>query len=238
MENSSYTTLSRQSGLMKEMQSVANNIANASTTGYRKEGIIFSEYIKDVGNDRPSLSMARASIRNLDESQGALVQTGGTFDLAVEGEGYFAVEGPFGPQLTRAGSFTPNDQGDLVTADGYPVLDSGGAPIFVPTDAAQISVASDGTLSADGIEVTQVGLYLPDDANNLTRAGSTMFDPGGEIVAVENPVMVQGFVEKSNVNPVTEIARMIQVQRAYELGQSFLEKEDERLRGLMQNLSK
>lgn len=238
MENSSYTTLSRQSGLMKEMQSVANNIANAATTGYRKEGVIFSEYVQDVGNRGPSLSMARASIRNLDESQGALSQTNGTFDLAIEGDGYFLVETPAGPNLTRAGSFTPNEQGDLVTFDGYPVLDSGGAPIFVPTDVGDISIASDGTISAEGNAISQVGVFVPEDPTGLSRTGSTLFDPGGEIVNVENPVVVQGFVEKSNVNPVTEIARMIEVQRAYEFGQSFLEKEDERLRGLMKTIGK
>lgn len=238
MENTSYTTLSRQSGLMQEMQSVANNIANAATTGYRKEGIIFSEYVKDVGNNDPSLSMARASIRNLDESQGALASTGGTFDFAIEGDGYFLVETPTGPNLTRAGTFTPNEQGDLVTFDGYPVLDSGGAPIFIPTDVGKISVASDGTISAEGAAISQIGVFLPEDTNNVSRTGSTLFDPGGEVIGVDIPVVVQGFVEKSNVNPITEIARMIEVQRAYEFGQSFLEKEDERLRGLMQTLGK
>ncbi len=238
MENTSYTTLSRQSGLMQEMQSVANNIANAATTGYRKEGIIFSEYVQDVGNNDPSLSMARASIRNLDDSQGALASTGGTFDFAIEGDGYFMVETPNGPNLTRAGSFTPNEQGDLVTFDGYPVLDAGGAPIFIPTDVGQIGVASDGTISAEGTAISQIGIFQPNDTTKVSRTGSTLFDPGGDVTPVENPVVVQGFVEKSNVNPVSEIARMIEVQRAYEFGQSFLEKEDERLRGLMQTLGK
>ena len=114
MENAVYTTLNRQSGLMAEMRAVANNIANLSTTGFRKEGVIFTEHVADLGRDEPSLSMATAEGRLVNLAQGTLVKTGGTFDLAIEGEGFFQIDTPEGPRLTRAGALTPLAAGELV----------------------------------------------------------------------------------------------------------------------------
>ncbi|MFV2033556.1 MAG: flagellar hook-basal body complex protein [Halocynthiibacter sp.] len=238
MENSGYTTLTRQTGLMREMQAIANNIANISTTGFRKEGVIFAEHVERLGNGEASLSMATASVRNTDERQGPLVRTGGTFDFAIEGEGYFLIETPGGERLTRAGAFTPSAEGELVTMDGYRLLDNGGAPIFVPTDASSVSVASDGTISANGLPLAQVGLYQPVDPLQMTREGGVRFASEAGVDPVEGAKILQGFVEESNVDPVSEIARMIEVQRSYELGQSFLEKEDERVRSVLQTLGR
>ena len=136
MDNAVYTTLNRQSGLMAEMRAVANNIANISTTGFRKEGVIFAEHVADLGRAEPSLSMASAEGRLVNLAQGALTRTGGPFDLAIEGEGFFQIDTPDGPRLTRAGAFTPSPEGELVTPEGYRLLDLGGAPVFVPTSSA------------------------------------------------------------------------------------------------------
>ena len=111
MDNSVYTTLNRQSGLMSEMRAIANNIANAATTGFRAEGVLFSEHVAGLGRAAPSLSMANIEGRIVSPVQGALAQTGGTFDLAIEGDGYFLIETPGGNRLTRAGSFTPRRRG-------------------------------------------------------------------------------------------------------------------------------
>ena len=117
----------------------------------------------------------------------------------------------------------------LVAPDGAALLDAGGAPIIVDPAARAIAISPDGTVSADGNPVAQIGLWEPEDPLEMTRAEGVRFDPGVP-VPVEGGRMVQGFLEKSNVNPVTQITRMIEVQRAYELGQSFLDKEDERIR--------
>ena len=238
MDNAGYTTLTRQVGLLREMQTVANNLANLSTTGFRKEGVIFAEHIKALDGVEESLSMATANVRLTVQLQGSLTKTSGTFDFAIEGEGFFMIETPDGERLTRAGSFTPNGEGELVTPDGYRLLDGGGSPIFIPPDARSISVASDGTLSADGKPQTQIGLYLPADPTDLTRQSGVLFQVRGDLNPVENSKILQGFVEDSNVSPVTEIARMIQVQRSYELGQGFLDKEDERIRGVLKTLGR
>jgi flagellar basal-body rod protein FlgF len=236
MDAAGYVTLNRQSGLMREMGVVANNIANSSTTGFRREGVVFSEYVSALDQD-PSLSMAYASGRNVDLSQSTLSQTGGNFDFAIQGEGFFLIDTPQGQQLTRAGSFTPNDAGELVTPDGYRLLDAGGAPIFIPPDAKGVALAADGTLSANGQPIAQVGLWQPSDPLTLKHQSGTMF-AADAVEPAEGGTILQGQLEDSNVQPVSEIARMIEVQRAYELGQKFLDSEDERVRGVIQALGR
>lgn len=236
MDAAGYATLNRQSGLLREMGVVANNIANASTTGFRREGVVFSEFVAALDQD-PSLSMAHASGRHVDLSQSTLSQTGGQFDFAIQGEGFFLIETPQGQRLTRAGTFTPSAEGELVTPDGYRLLDAGGAPIFVPPDAKGVSMASDGTLSTGGQPIAQVGLWQPADPLSLRHQAGTMFSADA-VVPADGATVLQGMLEDSNVEPVSEIARMITVQRAYELGQKFLDSEDERVRGVIQALGR
>ncbi|SFR00671.1 flagellar hook-basal body complex protein [Poseidonocella sedimentorum] len=235
MENTGYTTLTRQTGLLREMTLIANNIANASTTGFRQEGMIFSEYIASP-DDAPSISMANGNVRNTSYAQGTLSQTGGTFDFAIEGDAFFLVETANGERLTRAGSFLPNEAGELVTADGNRVLDAGGAPVFIPPNTA-ISVASDGTLSADGRPLAQIGLVKPSgESGALLRETGVLFEAEEGFEEAEDATMVQGFLESSNVNTVLQLTRMIEVQRAYEMGQKFLEREDERVRSAVKSM--
>ncbi|MEP2717373.1 flagellar hook-basal body complex protein [Pseudophaeobacter sp.] len=237
METAGYATLSRQSGLMREMRVVANNIANSATTGYRSEGLIFSEFVQTAPGQQ-SLSMSRANIFNTSMEQGQLTQTGGTFDFAIEGDGYFMIETPQGERLTRSGAFSPNAEGDLVTMDGHRVLDAGRAPVFIPGTAETIHIGADGTITADGNTVGQIGLFQAAEGTTLMREDGVMFRAEGEIEDAETAKMVQGFLEGSNVNAITQVTRMIEIQRAYEMGQSFLETEDERIRNAIKNLIK
>lgn len=238
MDNAAYITLTRMSGLRREMQVIAHNIANAATAGFRREGVVFSEFVVATERHEPSLSMALGNTRQTYQMQGALSQTGGTFDAAIEGEGFFLLETAQGQRLTRAGVFTPNQTGELVNMDGHRLLDAGGAPIFVPPDAQAVSLARDGTLSADGQPFAQIGLVRPVDPVTMSREAGTLFVVNGEIEPVEMPMLLQGFVEESNVNPVIELARMIEVQRAYERGQKLLESEDERIKSVIQTLGR
>lgn len=237
MDVTGYSTLSRQAGLMREMQVVANNIANASTTGFRREGLVFSEHVKRLQGD-PSVSMAHGNARHVDLTQGGISQTGGRYDFAIQGDGFFLIETPDGQRLTRAGSFGPNAEGELVTPDGHRLLDEGGASIFVPPDAREVSLARDGTLSADGVPVTRVGLWQPSDPLQLTHEGAALFNASGGFVPAESGLVLQGYVEESNVNPITEVSRMIEVQRAYEMGQGLLDREDDRVRLVIRTLGR
>jgi len=234
LENTGYITITRQSGLAREMRVIANNIANQSTTGFRAEGVIFSEHIQAVPKGR-SLSMGQGNVRETSFDQGGLTKTEGTLDFAIEGDGFFQVETANGPRLTRAGSFSPNEAGELVNHDGLRVLDIGGAPIFIPAQA-QISVSGDGTISAAGAPLGQLGVVRPTEDSELLREGGVMFRADNGVEPAENARVMQGFIENSNVNPIGQIARMIEVQRAYEMGQKFLEREDERVRTAMKAL--
>lgn len=235
MSNASYATLTRQSGLVRELRLIANNIANASTAGYRQEGLVFSEFVRRTG-DQGSLSMGHGQVRNTSLQQGPLQQTGGKLDLAIEGDGFFMIRTEAGDRLTRAGSFAADAEGQMVDLAGNPVLDPNGSPLVLPPDVQTLSVAGDGTLSAAGQPLGQIGIFRPADPVGLRREGGVMFAADGGVEPVETARVLQGFVEGSNVVAVQQIARLIEVQRAYEMGQSFLEAENERVRGAVRSL--
>lgn len=227
MSNAIYAALARQTGLMQEMQAVANNLANSSTTGYKSDRAIFAEFMAKAGPNSPDLSMGGLAAHAFDLEQGGLRFTGGKFDLAIQGEGYFLLETPRGQMLSRAGAFQLNEQSQLIDSAGNQVLNAGGGAISIPEDARIVSITGDGTISADGQIVEQVGIVVPN--GQLMRETNTMFSAEEGYQQAEEPRLVQGALEQSNVQPVLEVARMIEVQRAYEAGQAMLEREDERL---------
>ena len=236
MDLAGYVALTRQSGLAKELQSIANNIANLATTGYRREGVIFAEEVQALPVEGGSVAMTEARARYTDDLQGALQQTNGTLDLAIEGEGYFTVMTAQGERLTRAGAFTRNADGIVVTMDGHPLLDEGGGEIVIPFEAKQIGVSADGTVSVDGAPVARVGLVAVEDQTKLFREAGVLYRAENGTVPVENGRVVQGFLEQSNVSPVAEMARMVEVQRAYEYGQKLMDQEDDRIRQVVRTL--
>jgi len=236
MDLPGYVALTRQTGLLKEMQSVANNIANITTTGFRREGVVFAEMVEALPAEGGSVAMTAARGRYTDDIQGALVQTGGTLDLAIEGAGFFTVLTPEGERLTRAGAFTRNADGEIVNMDGHRLLDEGAGPIQIPFEAESIAVAADGTLSVDGAPVARIGLVTVADDIEVFREGGVLFRAEGGTVPLEDGRVVQGFLEQSNVNAVAEIARMILVQRAYEYGQKLMDQEDARIRQVVRTL--
>ncbi len=236
MDSTAYVAITRQDGLKRALAAIANNVANASTAGYRRQEVIFTEHVEAAPDGGRSISMAKAAVERTDLGQGPLRPTGGAFDFAIEGDGFFMVETPAGDRLTRAGSFTPNAAGELVSPDGYRLLDAGGAPVLVPPDGGQVSLAPDGTLSAADRPIAQVGLYAPVDPKDLVREGSALFRVEGPVDAGEAGRFMQGFVEDANVDPILEIARMIEVQHAYNAGKTLIEREDERVRGVLRTL--
>lgn len=238
MDNAIYATLTRQSGLMNEMRVVANNIANANTTGFRREGVIFAEHLSALDRHGDTLSMAHARGRMVDLHQGVLTQTNGNYDMAIEGDGFFLVETPDGNRLTRAGAFLPSAEGELMTADGFRLLDEGMAPIIVPAGASDVAVGADGTLSANGVAFGRIGVFTAPEDAQLTHQGGTAFTTDAAPEPVEDARIRQGFLEESNVDSVFEITRMIEVQRAYELGQSFLDREDQRIRSAITGMTR
>lgn len=238
MDTAGYVALTRQSGLLREMSIVANNVANMSTTGFKAENLVFSEYVTGGGPESETVSMATARARHITTTQGTLEQTGGTFDLAIDGDGYFVVQTETGEELTRAGHFTPDRTGQLVTGDGYPVLDAGGTPVLLPPGDAPVFVALDGTISQNGNAIAQLGIVRPNEPLGLQRVGNTRFTAKDGWEPIDTPTIRQGFLEGSNVNGIAQVSRLIEVQRAYELGRSFMEKENDRIRSVIDTLGK
>ena len=231
-----YLAVNRQVGLQSELQTIANNIANIGTNGYRREGVAFTEHVVaiDRGN---SVSMADLAARYVSSLPGQVGMTGGQFDLAIEGEGFFLLQSGDATALTRAGAFQLSPEGFLVTPSGERVLDPGGAPIALPPDTATVTVGSDGTISADGNPVGQVAVVTA-EPQTLRRHGNTAFRADGDAYTpVDVPKVRQGALERSNVDAVGEVARMIEVSRAYEMAQSMISDEDERIREAVKTLA-
>ncbi|MEL6979745.1 MAG: flagellar hook-basal body complex protein [Pseudomonadota bacterium] len=236
MDNASYVHLTRQTGLLREMDIISTNLANISTHGYRREGAVFSEFVEHTEDALGSLSMTAARTRFADDEPGPLKQTGSQLDFAIEGPGFFQVQTPNGVRLTRAGAFALTAEGQLTTFQGHAVLSQGGAPVQVPPTTAVVSVSPDGVVSADGGVVGEIGLVAVQNPNALRRDGATMFEATEGVVPSETSRIAQGFLESSNVVAVEELSRMIEVQRAYELGQSMLTRDDDLVRNVIRTL--
>ena len=166
----------------------------------------------------------------MDLRQAGLSQTGGTFDLAIQGDGFFLIETPQGQSLTRAGSFLPKPKGELVNPDGHRL--SLGQLSYLP-DAGPVAISTDGTLSAKGQPLAHIGLWQPEDPLKMTHGGGTIFI-SGRLSLLKRQQFFRALLKKAS----SEIARMIEGQRAYEMGQNFLEKEDERMRGVIETLGR
>jgi flagellar basal-body rod protein FlgF len=220
---------------MSEMRTIAQNIANSSTVGYRAESLVFSEYIKASGEE--SVSMATARSRFIDTSQGVLDKTGGVFDFAIEGDGFFRIETDNGERLTRAGNFALNVDGEMVTTEGYRVLSADAAPIVIPPGEGRIRVSGDGEISTAQGVIGQLGVAEV-DPKSLRREGDNLFSSTAAIQPAENPRVAHGFLEKSNANPIEDVSRMIEVQRAYELGKGMMDREHERVTKLIQTIGR
>ena len=235
MDNAGYIGLSRNAGLSRELTTIANNIANINTNGFRREGAVFAEHVRALDNNDPSLSIATMTRRYVDLNPGDIAATGNPLDFAIEGDGFFLVETPSGERLTRDGAFSLNQEGELVTSSGARVLDDAGGAIAIPQGATDINAANDGAIFVDGQQIGRLNIVNADPAF-LTRDGDNAFLAENGFEAVENPLVRQNALEGSNVNPVAELARLIEVQRTYDSSRNLMQQEDERIKRTVQTL--
>jgi len=221
VENAAYVGLSRQMTLRRELDIVANNIANADTTGFKVEQLLVGEEVGQRARNafvRPGVSFVMDNGVGRDFSQGALSQTGRTLDFAIEGEGaFFRVQDGANEAYTRDGSFTVDAQGRLMTEGGHTVMGDGGEIILNP-ELGQVSVGADGTISQDGETVGRLSVVRFDALGVLEKGGDALYRNASNAVAQEAPDarIRQGMLEGSNVNPILEITNLIEIQRAYE----------------------
>jgi len=212
-----YVALSGQMAMAERLSTVANNVANMRTAGFRAETVDFDTVLSDYRQDR--VAFASPGRMHIDRAVGPVEATGNPLDLAVAGEGWFGVDTPAGRAYTRDGRFTINPFGDLVTLTGYNVVDEGGAPIAVNPQGGEIVVGIDGRIEQDGRVLGVVGLFeIPPDAV-LTRHGDValLSNVPAEPIADRTVNGVrQGFREGSNVDAVKSIVELIEIQRAFD----------------------
>lgn len=217
MQSGIYVALSSQIALEKRLTTIADNVANVGTVGYRATEVKFEDVVSGLGST--SVSFASAGDTYLSTKVGGMRETGNPLDFAIRGDAWFGIETPQGPIMTRDGRFTMLDTGELVTLEGYPVLDAGGAAIQLDPQGGMPEAGGDGTLRQNGQLVGAIGLFEFQPGLNFTRFGNSGIVPWGApqpILDTMDVGIVQGYVEDSNVNPVLEITRLIQVQRAFE----------------------
>jgi flagellar basal-body rod protein FlgF len=221
MENAAYVGLSRQMTLRRELDIVANNIANADTTGFKVEQLLVGTEVGERARNafiRPSASFVLDKGVGRDFGQGALEQTGRSLDFAIEGEGaFFKLQDGAGEAYTRDGAFTLNAEGQLTTEGGAAVLGDGG-PIILDRALGEPAVGPDGTISQNGQLTGRLSVVRFDTLSVLEKGGDGLYRNASNTTPVEatDARVRQGMLEGSNVNPILEITNLIEIQRAYE----------------------
>jgi flagellar basal-body rod protein FlgF len=245
MENPSFIALSQQIALRRQMDVVANNVANMNTTAYKAERIMFQEMLSPkattpglTGDSGKIAFVAEVgSLRELRE--GAFNLTNNPFDMALHGPGYFQVETPAGTRYTRAGQFQPDSQGRLVNPEGLPLLDTSGRPISLRPGETRIEIQPNGSIRSESGEVGRIGVVRFENEQAMKPIGGGLYETDAEALPDDGKTAVkQGMIESSNVQGVLEMTNMIEVMRRYQTTQKILESEHERERKAIDKLSK
>ncbi len=250
MENALLVGLSRQMTLERQMDVVANNVANVNTNGFKADRSLFEEYLKSGAHEdnfggsdrRVSFVQDRASFH--DFAAGNTEQTKNPLDVSIDGRGFLAVQTPAGERYTRDGGLQINNLGQLVTASGNPVLGTSGPIVFQPTDK-QISIASDGNVTVlEGTGRTdsvrgKLRLVSFADAQKLVKEGSNLYSAGQGVAAQPDTTsrVRQGYIEKSNVNSIMEMSRMIEITRTYTQISALLQQQSDLHKSAIQQLA-
>ena len=221
MDNVLYIGLSRQQVLQHEIDVISNNVANVDTTGFKVEGLMVQSDTDHTPVDPTSPMLSNVNfpldagvVR--DFSQGELKTTGGALNLAIQGQGFFKISTANGERYTRDGAFTLNAQGQIVTAAGDPVESDGGQIALDPLKG-QPSISADGTVSQQGQVVGKISLVNFDSLSALSKEGNGLYANTSNLQPQAATAQIrQGMLEQSNVQPITQITRLIQVSRAYE----------------------
>ena len=213
--------------LMREYETITNNLANVSTAGYKRRCNAFSKALQGQMSGTDSYTPGDIELNSsLDFSQGNFSETGRSLDFAIHGKGFFVIETPNGPLYTRNGIFNTNQNGQLIDSQRRIVAGEGG-PITIPSDVgSQVSVSNDGSISASGITIGKFQLVdFKDNEAKLVPTGNSCYrmpDENIQPVAAENIIVKQGSQEISNVKMIEELVDMIMVSRLYEANMKFI----------------
>ncbi len=217
MQNGLYVALSAEIALERRLETIADNIANMNTAGYRATGVSFESEVMRAGAAVTSYVSPGADY--LSRRAGGLVKTGNSLDFAIQGEGWLGIQTPTGTAYTRDGRASLDESGTLRTVNGNPILDAGGAPILVDAAGGPLVVSSDGMITQNGRQVGAIGLFAIDPNAILRRAENSGVVPDRQptpILDFTRDGIVQGAIESSNVDPVREMTHLIDVTRAFD----------------------
>jgi flagellar basal-body rod protein FlgF len=239
MEASLVVGLSAQMALNRNMEIIANNLANSSTAGFKREAPLFEELLVPVeNNDGTGATTDVSFVRDWgvvrDMTAGPLERTGNSLDVAVDGNGMLVVQTAAGERYTRDGHLKLNEQGKLVTADGDSVLSDGGE-IVIPPGESEIKIASDGTISTRQGSAGKIRV-VSFQPGALTKEGKNLYSASTTPAPAPTARVMQGMIERSNVEPVVEMTKMIEVQRAYQHSTETLNATDDIIRRAVQRL--
>ena len=222
--------LQTQRVLQRRMDVTANNLANVSTSGFKADALVLEE-VEDTSASADAAPQDIVFVRDIglmrDMSQGPIAMTGNPFDVAIEGEGFFVVEGPSGPLYTRDGAFSLTGEGRLVTSDGRAVLNSGGAPIVFDPQGESPVIGRDGAIRVAGVEAGRIGVARFAAPGALLKVGDNLWSAQDQAAAPFEGIVVQGAIEGSNVRPVIELTRLIEISRAYQSAAKIVSGADE-----------
>jgi flagellar basal-body rod protein FlgF len=237
MQSGLYVSLSGQVALERRLDTIANNVANMNTVGYRADGVSFSAELARAGDDQVAFASTGAGF--ISRQTGPLTKTDNPLDVAVQGDGWFSIKTPTGVAYTRDGRMRMSDTGMLQTLNGYQVLDAGGAPITLDSDGGAPTISADGMITQDGKQIAAIGLFsVPDDAR-LTRtvnSGVISDKPATPILDFDANGVIQGTVEGSNVDPVMEMSKLISVTRAFDSVSSAMNQSEASLQDAIKTL--
>jgi flagellar basal-body rod protein FlgF len=236
MADGIYTALTGSLAQQHQLDTIANNVANASTAGFRGDRAVFGELVAgaqrsqqriDPRQPAPANSdkFVKVEMNQLDMQAGVLRKTGNALDCALSGDGFFVVRTPQGDRLTRSGNFMLKESGELSTHDGNPVVGESNLPIMIPRNTKNIEIRPDGTIRADDTDVAKLSLRTVKDSNALLREGTTTYAvrEGTEIIGATNLSVEQGHLEASNVNPVNGLNELITVNRTFDALQRVIQ---------------
>lgn len=230
MQSGLYVAISAQIALQKRLDTIADNVANANTVGFRATEVKFEDVVASLGDRK--VAFVSPGTTYLSGKAGGYMQTGNPLDFAVRGEAWFGIATPAGTVMTRDGRFTMLETGDLVTLEGFPVLDAGGAAIQLNPREGAPEASADGMLRQNGQPVAAIGLFSFTPGENFTRFGNSGLIPSTPpepLVDQMDVGVVQGFVEQSNVNPVLEMTQLIMVQRSFENASALIRASDQKM---------
>ncbi len=239
MDTTTYIALSRQTSLWNQLEVIGNNLANTNTLGFKGSDVLFSEYLYNIRSDERPFKDKVAFTQDFglvrDTSQGRMRHTNNPLDMAIQGDGFFALQGPNGEVYTHAGNFTLDSEGRIVNQAGYPLLSDRGQPIELEDGVDNITINGDGGIIAklpDGLseEVDRIRVVTFEDERELKPISGSLYaaEAGQFPIEADFPRIAQGALEDSNVNAVEEMTRMIALNRSYQEVHQMIREEHDR----------